>query len=81
MRATRRLDQSVAQKEIIGLATGGDAMKARVGEKPEVDRPIKLRMSSCFGKSYGYNLGGQAHLCGLLPLPTDRIGAPPPKRD
>jgi hypothetical protein len=27
------------QKETVGLATGGDAMKARVREKPEVDRP------------------------------------------
>jgi hypothetical protein len=38
--ATRRIDQlRLAQKETIGLATCGDAMKARVGEKPEVEHP------------------------------------------
>jgi hypothetical protein len=61
MRATRRIDQlRQAQKETIGLATGGDAMKARVGEKPEVDRPTLA------SQGIDKNLAHQARTLGAM---------------
>jgi N6-adenosine-specific RNA methylase IME4 len=61
LRATRRIDQlRVAQKESVGLATGGDAMKARVGEKPEVDRPTLA------SQGIDKNLAHQARTLGAM---------------
>ena len=61
LRATRRIDQlRVAQKETVGLATGGDAMKARVGEKPEVDRPTLA------SQGIDKNLAHQARTLGAM---------------
>jgi hypothetical protein len=57
----RRLDQlRVAQKEAVGLSTGGDAMKARVGAKPEVDRPTLA------SQGIDKNLAHQARTLGAM---------------
>lgn len=61
MRATRRLDQlRIAQKESVGLATGGDAMKARVIDKPELLRPTLA------SQGIDKNLAHQARTLGAM---------------
>ena len=61
MRATRRLDHMrQAQKETIGLADGGDAARARVGEKPELVRPTLA------SQGIDKNLAHEARVLGAL---------------